>query len=63
MGFDDFLKKLGKDFNPERAYKLYLQSQISILQEILINGGSVTREELDRIEERVLNRIAETVDK
>lgn len=63
MEFDDFLNKLGEDYNPDRAYKLYLQTQILILQEILVSGGILTREGLNRIEESVLNRVAEKTKK
>ena len=58
MVFEDFLKKLGEDYNPDRAYKLYLQTQITILQEIITSNNLITREALERIEERVLNAIA-----
>ena len=65
MGFEDFLKKLGEDFNPERAYKIYLQAQIVILQELLIaqSNGSITRESIDKIEQKIFERIAEQAKK
>lgn len=63
MNFDEFQKKLGEDYSPDRAYKLYLQTQILILQEILVSGGFVTRESLNRIEEGALSAVAETTKK
>ena len=59
MQFEDFLKKLNEDFSPDRAYKLYLQTQIIIIEEILISGGIITRVELDRISQNVLSKVAE----
>ncbi|HCC05340.1 TPA: hypothetical protein DEP58_03475 [Patescibacteria group bacterium] len=60
MDFEEFLKKLGDDFNPERAYKIYSQAQISILQELLVaqSNGSVTREMINNIEQKVLEKVA-----
>lgn len=63
MEFETFLKKFGQDYDPDRAYKLYLQAQLTIIQEILIAKEIITRESLDRIEERILNNIAEKADK
>lgn len=63
MTFEDFLKKVDKDINPDRAYKLYLQVKISILEELIIAHTGVTREIVDSIEEKVLNSVVDSLKK
>lgn len=63
MIFEEFLDKLGKSSNPDKAYKLYLQTQIAIIQAVLISGNLITREALERIEEDVLTKIAAKAEK
>ena len=57
MTFEEFLKKLDKDINPDKAYKLYMQTKILILEELFIASNLVGREALDRIEQKVFNAI------
>ena len=63
MDFDTFLKKIDSDFNPDKAYKMYLQVQITILEEILINRKLVSQEDLNKIQKRVLEKIIKDLSK
>ncbi len=64
MTFEDFQKKIEKTTDPDKAYKLYLQVKISILESIIIETNqNITRESLNRIEEAVLNEVIEKFNK
>ena len=61
MNFDDFRKVLDKDTSPRRAYELYLQTKLVILEEILIASNLISRAALKSVEEKVLNILAKEI--
>lgn len=63
MDFEEFLKKLDSDMNPDKAFKLYLQVELGLIRQILISTTGLTQESWDRIEDQVLNRVAEEMKK
>lgn len=59
MQFEDFLRKLGEGYNPDAAYKIYLNIQISLIKEIITTNNLISNESLKRVETNILNQIAE----
>lgn len=63
MNFEDFLKKIDNKLSPERAYKLYMQIKINILEELIIANTNTTREVIERIEQKVINSVLDILKK
>lgn len=63
MEFEEFLKQINTNTNPDRAYKLYMQVKIGILQELLIANTGLKRETLDNIEKKVFTSLVEKMKK
>lgn len=59
MDFEDFLKKINSDINPDKAYKLYMQVKLNILEELIVSNTGVTRESINNIENQVFARLIE----
>lgn len=63
MTFEEFQKKIGDGISPDKAFKLYLQAKLALIEEILINSSELTREKWDQIEEKVFAKIVEELRK
>lgn len=59
MEFEEFLKQLNNSINPDKAYKLFLQIKINVLQELIVANTGIKRETIDSIEKKVFNAIIE----
>jgi hypothetical protein len=63
MTFEEFQKKVGEKTNPERAFKLYTQVKLSILEEVILNTNGVNREKWEKLENRIFDRIIDELGK
>ena len=59
MEFEEFLKQLNSSINPDKAYKLFLQVKINILQELISVNTGIKIETIDNIEKKVFNALIE----
>jgi hypothetical protein len=61
MDFEQFLAKLNEDINPDKAYKLYLQTKLLIIEQVLMSVTNLKQEQWDSIQKRVFSEIIDKI--